>query len=47
MEKEILFESPFCYYNVSNNNWCKNFRIYIAEWIFFCNFAPKLKNKNL
>lgn len=46
MEKEILFESPFCCYNIDNNNWCKKCRIYIAECIFFCNFAPKLKNKN-
>lgn len=45
MKKEILFESPFCCYNVDNNNWCKNFRISIAEWNFFCNFAPKLKKQ--
>lgn len=46
MEKEILFESPFCCYNIDNNNWCKKFRISIAKCNFFCNFAPKLKNKN-
>ena len=45
MEKEILFESPFCCYNVSNNNWCKKFRIPIAKCNFFCNFALELKKR--